>query len=48
VHRHVAYKVGDWALLRLRQRAASSLPQGVHGKLKPWFFLPYCVTELIN
>jgi hypothetical protein len=26
VHRHVSYKVGDWALLRLRQRAASSLP----------------------
>jgi hypothetical protein len=26
VHRHVAYSVGDWALLRLRQRAASSLP----------------------
>jgi hypothetical protein len=46
--RHVAYKVGDWALLRLRQRAASSLPQGVHGKLKSRFFGPYHVTELIN
>jgi hypothetical protein len=48
VHRHIANKVGDWALLRLRQRAASSLPQGVHGKLKPRFFGPYRVTELIN
>ncbi|XP_066360654.1 uncharacterized protein [Miscanthus floridulus] len=48
VHRHVAYRVGDWALLRLRQRAASSLPQAVSGKLKPRFFGPYCVTELIN
>jgi hypothetical protein len=48
VHHHIAYKVGDWALLHLRQRAASSLPQGVHGKLKPWFFGPYRVTELIN
>ena len=26
LHRHVAYQVGDWALLRLRQRAASSIP----------------------
>jgi hypothetical protein len=40
--------VGDWALLHLRQRAASSLPQGVHDKLKPRFFGPYRVTELIN
>jgi len=48
VHRHVAYQVGDWALLRLRQRAASSLPQAVTGKLKPRFFGPYRVVELIN
>jgi hypothetical protein len=48
VHRHVAYKVGDWALLHLRRRAASSLPQAVPGKLKPQFFGPYRVTELIN
>jgi hypothetical protein len=48
VHRHVTYKVGDWALLRLRQRATSSIPQAVTGKLKPRFFGPYRVTELIN
>ena len=48
VHRHVVYQVGDWALLRLRQRAAASLPQTVTGKLKPRFFGPYRVTELIN
>jgi hypothetical protein len=48
LHRHVEYKVGDWALLRLRQRAASSLPQAVSGKLKPRFFGLYRVTELIN
>lgn len=47
-HRHVEYQVGDWALLRLRQRAASSLPQAATGKLKPRFFGPYRVTELIN
>jgi hypothetical protein len=47
-HREVTYQVGDWALLRLRQRAASSLPQAVGGKLKPRFFGPYRVVELIN
>jgi hypothetical protein len=48
VHCDVTYQVGDWALLRLRQRAASSLPQAVGGKLKPRFFGPYRVVELIN
>jgi hypothetical protein len=48
VHRHVAYQVGDWALLRLRQHATSSLPQAVTGKLKPRFFGPYRVIERIN
>jgi hypothetical protein len=51
-HRPIHYKVGDWALLRLRQRAASSLPQAVSGKLKPRlkprFFGPYRVVKLIN
>ena len=27
LHRHVEYKVGDWALHRVRQRAASSFPK---------------------
>jgi hypothetical protein len=31
--RQVSYQVGDWALLRLRQRAASSLPRMTTGKL---------------
>ena len=48
VHRHVAFQVGDWVLLRLRQRAASSLQQPTSGKLKAKFFGPYQVTELIN
>jgi hypothetical protein len=34
-HRQVSYQVGDWVLLRLRQRPASSLPQATLGKLKP-------------
>jgi hypothetical protein len=47
-HRNVTYRVGDWVLLRLRQRAASSLPQTSSGKLKPRFYGPYRITELIN
>ncbi|RLN33026.1 putative retroelement [Panicum miliaceum] len=47
-HRQVVYHVGDWVLLRLRQRAASSLPQATTGKLKPRFYWPYMVIELIN
>jgi hypothetical protein len=40
--------VGDWALLRLRQRAASSLPRTTTGKLKPRFVGPYRVVEITN
>jgi hypothetical protein len=47
-HRQVSYQVGDWALLRLRQRAVSSLPRTTTGKLKPWFVGPYHVVEIIN
>jgi len=47
-HRPVSYQVGDWALLRLRQRTAASLPRTAAGKLKPRFVGPYRVTELIN
>jgi hypothetical protein len=47
-HRAVSYQVGDWALLRLRQRSASSLPQATGGKLKARFWGPYHVTEIIN
>jgi hypothetical protein len=35
VHRPVHYQVGDSALLLLRQRTASSLPQAICDKLKP-------------
>jgi hypothetical protein len=47
-HRPMAFQVGDWALLRLRQRAAASLPCSTIGKLKPRYVGPYHVTELIN
>jgi hypothetical protein len=47
-HRHIQYQVGEWALLRLRQRTASGIPQATAGKLKPRFFGPYRITELIN
>ena len=47
-HRPVEYQVGDWALLRLRQRPAASLPRTSTGKLKPRFVGPYRVLEIIN
>jgi len=47
-HRAVSYAVGDWVLLRLRHRAPASLPQPTKGKLKPRYFGPYRVIELIN
>jgi hypothetical protein len=48
LHMPVSQAVGDWVLLRLRHRALSSLPQITKGKLKPRFFGPYRVLELIN
>jgi len=44
----VAYVVGDWALLRLRHRAAASMPRASSGKLKARFLGSYRVTEVIN
>jgi hypothetical protein len=47
-HRQVIYNVGDWALLRLRQRPSASLPRSTTGKLKPRYVGPYRVEEIIN
>jgi hypothetical protein len=47
-HREVSYQVDDWVLLRLRQRAAASLPRTTSGKLKPRYVGPYRVIEVIN
>jgi hypothetical protein len=34
-HHHLVSYKGDWVLLRLRQRAASSLPHATKGSLSP-------------
>jgi hypothetical protein len=43
-HRPMSYQVGDWVLLWLRQRTASSLPHAPKGKLKPRYVGPYRIT----
>jgi hypothetical protein len=47
-HHAIAYKVNDWVLLRLCQCLIASLPQATSGKLKPRYFGPYRITEMIN
>jgi hypothetical protein len=47
-HREVSYSVGDWVLLRLRNRPVASMSLEAKGKLQARFFGPYCVTEVIN
>jgi len=48
LHRAVSYKLGDWVLLRLRHRSIASLDTAASGKLKPRYFGPYRVSEIIN
>jgi hypothetical protein len=48
LHRAVSYKLGDWVLLRLRHRPIASLDAAATGKLKPRYFGPYRVSEVIN
>jgi hypothetical protein len=47
-HCHVTYQVGDWALLRLHQRSATAISPAGSGKLKPRYFGPHRVVEVIN
>jgi hypothetical protein len=48
LHPAVSYKLGDWVLLRLRHRPIASLDAVATGKLKPHYFGPYRVSEVIN
>jgi hypothetical protein len=48
LHRAVTYQAGDWVLLRLRHRPTASMAQALAGKLKPRFYGPYRIVELIN
>jgi hypothetical protein len=47
-HRHLEFNVGDWAWLRLNQRAAISVCNGPLSKLAPKYFRPYQVLERIG
>lgn len=48
LHRDIDMQVGEWVLLRLRQRPTASMPDSSAGKLKPRFYGPYRVVERIN
>jgi hypothetical protein len=47
-HRAVTYQVGEWVLLCLRHRSPASLNTDTTSKLKPRFYGPYRVLEIIN
>lgn len=47
-HRDIIYQVGEWVLLQLRHRSPSSLATDVADKLKPQYYGPYRVTEIVN
>ena len=47
-HREVHFSTGDWVWLRLRHRAPASLNEVTKGKLRPRFYGPYQVAEVIN
>ncbi|CAN6360863.1 unnamed protein product [Urochloa humidicola] len=47
-HRGVDYTVGDWVWLRVRHRTPLSLPSATSGKLKPRYYGPYKIVDMIN
>jgi len=47
-HRAVSFQLGDWVLLRLRHRPIASMDAAATGKLKPRYFGPYKIVEVIN
>ncbi|XP_066333915.1 uncharacterized protein [Miscanthus floridulus] len=47
-HRVISYAVGNWVWLCLRHHPTASLQAPTKGKLKPCYYGPYCITELIN
>jgi len=47
-HRELSFAVGDWAWLRLRHRQASGIIDSSKGKLRPRFFGPYQVVDVVN
>lgn len=47
-HRDVEFAVGDWVWLRLNQRAASSIREGIQSKIAPKYFGPYEVLVRIG
>jgi hypothetical protein len=47
-HRVVTFVAGEWVWLWLHHRTATSLDAGANGKLRPCYFGPYKIMEMIN
>jgi len=47
-HRHVEFEVGEWAWLRLHQRAAASIKGGTSSKLSPRYYGPFQFMERVG
>jgi hypothetical protein len=47
-HRDLEFTVGEWAWLRLNQRAATAIRSGNQSKLRPKYFGPYIIQERIG
>jgi hypothetical protein len=47
-HQAITFAPGEWVWLRVRHRTPLSLPIVTTGKLKPHYYGPYQISELVK